>query len=51
MSTTYTCQEDNCTKTSTDKTDFKKIEVRTGFIFAFVVCNEHAKKYGINTNV
>lgn len=47
MSTTYTCQEDSCGKTGADKTDFKKIEVRTGLTFAFVVCNEHAKKYGI----
>lgn len=45
MSTlTFTCQE--CNKTGTDRTDFKQVDVRSGPLrFAYILCNEHAKKH------
>ena len=44
MSTlTYMCQE--CNKFGTDSAEFKQILVRTDAIqFAYVLCNEHAKR-------
>lgn len=42
--TTYTCQADNCERTGTNKSDFKKVEYRDAISFAFVMCNEHAEQ-------
>lgn len=41
---TFTCQHDNCTKTGTDRTEFKKVEYRDVIQFAYVLCNEHAAR-------
>ena len=41
---TFTCQE--CSKAGTNRTDFKKIEVQSGALrFAYILCNDHAKKH------
>lgn len=41
---TYTCQADNCKRTGTNKSDFKKVEYRDVISFAMVMCNEHAEQ-------
>ncbi|WP_175475383.1 hypothetical protein [Arthrobacter sp. UCD-GKA] len=41
---TFTCQE--CGTTGTNRDDFKKIGVQTGALrFAYILCNDHAKKH------
>lgn len=40
---TFTCQE--CGKTGTDRHDFKKVEALGMVRFAYILCNEHAKKH------
>lgn len=47
---TFTCQHDHCGKTGTDSADFKKVEVQfRPFNFAYILCNEHAKKHETET--
>lgn len=45
----FTCQHDHCGKTGTDRADFKKVEVFRPFNFAYILCNEHAKKHETET--
>lgn len=42
---TFCCMHDNCTKASTDSTDFKTVHVESGpLTFAYLLCNEHAEE-------
>lgn len=42
---TFTCQHDNCAKTGTDRSQFKKAiaQLGSGLTLQYVLCNEHAE--------